>query len=455
MFPFKSRPAFILALAAAAAIGVSAYSVSASRASDHQDAPLTVSRPGADITDVYVFPDPQDGNRVVLAMNVWPLIPKGMGTSASFDPGVLYQLKIGTGDHYKEDYVIQFKATGVGTTQQIAVSGPAVPATTGVTSTLLPQIGTVAYNAQAMLPGGVRVFAGPREDPFFFDLTQFYAIQPDRNFANQPSVPSAIAGCFRSPGTDFLAGFNVLSLVVDLPRALLADVKTGRPGFIHVWATASIPSTDASLAPNAPLAMLASVTQHVNAVLTGNDAGPGGTYTQVERLGRPAIKEATENYANHDATNRSTITDDGVLARSIYTYVTVVAHRSPRIANALTKLLIPDAIEADLSAPGPARYLAVETNGKSGLPVAVVRLVPVPLIYGVKRSLGDPYRMFGGRDLGSPVIDLSLGAIYGSLLPKLGLAPDDGNETPCLTSDHTTPAAKHFLASFPFIGDPR
>jgi hypothetical protein len=454
MFSPHRRRASLIATFALVALCVCAYGVRGSLASDHQDAPLTISHPGADLTDVYVFPDPHDGRRVVLAMDVWPLIPTGMGATRSFDPGVLYQLKIGTGDHYKEDYVIQFKATGVGSAQQIAVSGPAVPAETGIQATLLPGTGSVAYGSSALLPNGVRVFAGPREDPFFFDLAQFYAIQPDRNFANQPSVPPPIAGCFRAPGTDFLAGFNVLSLVVDVPRALLANVKTGRPGIVHVWATTSLPDNDPSVATDSPLAALASVTQHLNEVNASTDAG-AVAYTQIERLGRPAIKEATENFADHDATNRSTITDDPVLARSIYTYVTVVARRSPRIAKALTKLLIPDAIEADLSAPGPARYLAVETNGKSGLPVAVVRLVPVPLIYGIKRSLGDPYRQFGGRDLGSPVIDLSLGAIYGSLLPKLGLAPDDGRETACLTSDNTTPAAKHFLTSFPFIGEPR
>ena len=454
MHPWKRPRAFLLAAIALVAFVFSAYTVHGSLASDHQDAPLTVSHPGADLTDVYVFPDPQNAARVVIAMDVWPLIPTGMGMTKSFDPGVLYQFKIGTGDHYKEDYVVQFKATGVGAGQTIAVSGPARPATTGVTSTLLPATGSVGYNAQATLANGIHVFAGPREDPFFFDLAQFYAIQPDRNFANQPNVPQAIAGCFRAPGNDFLAGFNVLSFVVDMPRALLADVKTGRPGHIHVWATTSLANSDPSLAPTSAFQALAQVTRHLNAVEASTDAG-GTTYTQIERLGRPAVKEATENFANHDATNKSTITDDAVLARSIHTYATVVARRSSRIADALTKLLIPDAIEADLSAPGPARYLAVETNGKSGLPVAVVRLVPVPLIYGVKRSLGDPYRHFGGRDLGSPVIDLSLGAIYGSLLPKLGLAPDDGHETACLTSDNTTPAAKHFSNTFPFIGEPR
>ncbi len=131
------------------------------------------------------------------------------------------------------------------------------------------------------------------------------------------------------------------------------------------------------------------------------------------------------------------------------------AGRSHAVADAAVKVLIPDYIEADLSQHGPARYLAVETNGKSGLPVQLVRTVPPDGIEGVKKALGDPYRQFGGRDPRSPVIDLSLGAIYGSLIPKLGFAPDDNRETPCLTSDNTTPAAKHPLRGFPYLGDPR
>jgi hypothetical protein len=323
----------------------------------------------------------------------------------------------------------------------------------GVRSTFVAKTGSTAYGMSNTLTNGVKFFAGPREDPFYFDLSQFYAILPDRNFANQPNVPQPIAGCFRSPANDFLAGFNVLALIVEMPRKMFAD-EHGHVGRINVWATTSLPQSDPNAAPAGPQNALADVVKNVNSILTGSGA-ESDTYVQVERLARPAVKEATENYANHDATNRSPIDDDALLAQSIHTFATNVAGRSPKIADALTKILIPDAIEADLSAPGPARYLAVETNGKSGLPVAVVRTVPDIGIYGVKRALGDPYRMFGGRDLRSPVIDLSLGAIFGSLVPKLGLARDDGHETACLTSDHTTPAAKHILNSFPYMGDPR
>jgi len=440
-------------VAIVAALGL--YGTHALVASDHQDSPLTVSRPGIDLTDVFVYPSPHDPSAVVLAMDVSPLIPTGMGNSRSFDPGAMYQFKIGTGNSFNEDLVVQFKATGVGTSQKLTMYGPARPNSQGVLSTFVGATGTFGYDSPTTLPNGVRAYAGPREDPFYFDLAQFFKIIPDRNFMNQPNPPPPSATCFRKDAMDFLAGFNILQIAVEMPRRLLAD-QTGNVGRINVWATTSLPTTDATAAENSPFALLANVKTNLNKLLGGTgEASAAVTYQQVERLARPAVKEATENFADHDKTNRSPITNDTVLANSIHDFAINVAHRSPRVADALVNVLIPDAIEADLSAAGPARYLAVETNGKSGLPVAVVRAVPPFGIYGIKRALGDPYRHFGGRDLRSPVIDLSLGAIFGSLVPKLGLAPDDGKETPCLTSDNVTPSAKHYQNDFPYTGAPR
>jgi hypothetical protein len=422
-------------------------------ASDHQDSPLTVARPGADITDVYVFPA-NDPSKVVLAMDVWPLIPPGLGTQTSFDPGVLYQIKVALQSDVHEDLVLQFKADAAGANQRVTLYGPARPTAVGVRGGIVTgaRTGDIPYNQVTNLGNGIMAFAGPREDPFYFDLTQFYRIQPDRNFANQPNPPPNTARCFRKDGKDFLAGYNVLSLVVELPRAMLAD--GGQLGRINVWATTSLKETDPDAAPQSPIASLASVVRNIDSRF-GAPTDTSGTWVQVERLGRPAVKEATESFANHDLTNRAALDDDGVLAKSIHEYAVHTAGRSNAIADAAVKLLIPDYIEADLSRRGPARYLAVETNGKSGFPIQIIRTVPPDGIEGIKQALGDPYRGFGGRDLKSPVIDLSLGALYGSLIPKLGLAPDDNRETDCLTSDNTTPAAKHELTGFPYLGDPR
>ena len=413
------------ALAAGAALCL-AVSIAATSepalASDHQDTLyLADSRPGADITDVFIFPA-ADPAKVVLAMDVHPLIPSGQGMNASFDPGVMYQFHIAHGaKNYVQDQVIQFKASGTGADQTITMYGPAAPGTTGTTSHWVAPLGMADYNRRTPLNDGVMMFAGPRQDPFYFDLTQFFKILPDRNFKNQPNPPAATAMCFRKPGIDFLAPFNVLALVVEVPRKLLAD-RNGKLGIVHVWATTSI------------------------------DNSGSGNYTQIERLGRPAVKEATEAFRDHDATNRSTPTSDRVLARSIYTFVHGTAHRSDATARALVKVLIPDEITANLAASGPARYLAVETNGKSGLPVGIVRVVPDSGLLGLKKSLDDPLRQFGGRDPSSPVIDLSLGAIFGTLPSKLGLAPDDQRATACLTSDNVQPPARGVTKTFPYLG---
>ena len=390
--------------------------------SDHQDTLQLVSRPGADITDMYAFPakNPKD---VAFALDVHPLIPRGLGTSTNFDPGVMYQIKIDTVGDYREHTVLQFKAEGSGPTQRVTMYGPAAPETTGSRSTFVRRLGTTTFNQAAQLPQGVEFFAGPRRDPFYFDVTQFFKIDPDRNYKNQPNPPPPSATCFRPAGDNYFENFNVLSFIVEMPRALLET--PANKGRINIWATASVSGPTA-----------------------------GGSYQQQERWGRPAVKEALESFADHDKTNRSEPTDDPVLKGAIYKYMTAPkplgAGRSPTIANALVRILIPDEMQVDLSAKGPATYLGVESKGKSGLPIGILRVVPDAGLKGLKKSLRNGSREFGGRDPESPVIDLSLGAIYGSIIPKIGLAADDHKETPCLTSDNVKPTV-NTLDGFPYL----
>lgn len=443
------------ALLAVAVVALLLYASNPVRSSDHQDSPLTVARPGADITDVFVFPSPHDPSKVVLAMDVWPAIPTGQGPTKFFDPGVMYQFNVGLNDDFRKDVVIQFKADGSGPNQKITMYGPGAPVLQGTISRFIAPTGSVAYN-QTGTVGDARVFAGPREDPFYFDLSQFFKILPDRNYKNQPNPPAPTASCFRPRGEaqDFLAGYNVLSLVVELPRKAFVD-QNGNLGLINVWASTSLPQSDPAVTPTNPINAVENAVRNASTQAPGSAAGTDANYVQIERLARPAVKEATEDFKNHDITNRSDILDDRTLADSIKAFVMRSpggAGRSEAVANAIQGVLIPDAIRADLRASGSARYLGVETNGKSGFPIAVIRAVPPSGIYGIKKALGDPYRHFGGRDLKSPVIDLSLGAIFGSLVPKLGLAPEDNRETPCLTSDNVIPDDKHQTGDFPYIG---
>ncbi len=416
-------PAFALAALAAA---IMLYLPREGRSSDHQDSPLTVGRPGADITDVYVFPA-ADPNKVVLAMDVHPLIPAGEANTVFFDPGVMYQFKIDTTGDYREDKVIQFRALGSGANQRIEMYGPAKPAMIGTRSAWVGSPQSFSIDQKAHLSGGVLAMAGPRKDPFYFDLSQFLKIVPDRSDKYHPpfgsGVPAPSAKCFRKPGIDALRNYNVLSLIVELPRRMLAK-PNGKLGVIRLYATTSVAQR--------------------------------GQWVQIERLGRPAVKEAFEPFERHDKTNRSSPWNDPLLPHDIMTFMTSphAAHRSAHLASSVEHVLIPDEIEANLDAPGPARYLAVETKGKSALPTGVVRAVPNIPLAGVKKALSDPYRQFGGRDPSSPVIDLSLGVIFGTLGQKVGLAPPDGRATPCLTSDNVVAGSRGVTDTFPYFGNP-
>jgi len=252
------------------AFSISLYTFKAARGSDHQDSPTVVKNPLADITDVYAFPDPHDASRVALAMDVVPLIPSGMYAGIGLDPNVLYQIKIATkgvgSNSIKEDTVIQFTADTAGSSQHVTLYGPAAPNEVGTTNTLVAKTGTFDFGKVATLDKSIKVFVGPRRDPFFFDLAQFFKIIPDRNYKNHPHTPPATATSFRfananqqivlngvNYGTagsnhcvikkphDYLAPYDVLSIVIEMPKKMLAPAKAP-PGVIAVWATTGTPN---------------------------------------------------------------------------------------------------------------------------------------------------------------------------------------------------------------------
>jgi uncharacterized protein DUF4331 len=251
------------------AFSISLYSFRAARGSDHQDSPTVVANPLADITDVFAFPNPNDASRVALVMDVRPLIPAGMYNGIGLDPNVLYQFKVAntgvSSNSFKENIVLQFTADTTGSSQKITLYGPAAPNELGTANTLVGKTGTFAFNTVASLKHGIKVFVGPRRDPFYFDLAQFFKIIPDRNYMNHPHVPPATADSFRFAsrkqeiilngvdyGTagsnkckiakprDYLADYDVLSIVVEMPKSMLAPAS-GSPGVIALWATTGTP----------------------------------------------------------------------------------------------------------------------------------------------------------------------------------------------------------------------
>ena len=201
-------------------------------ASDHADTPQIAASPGTDLTDVFMFPSPANANNVVLAMTVHPLITPSTKTSTYFDPNVLYQFKIDNDLNGREDRVIQVWFEGSGAGQIVHVAGPAGPAFAGTNSKALDPYATTGTFGSTFSPtAGMQVFTGVREDPFFFDLEQFFTIFPDRatplTGVSVPNPNQPQSTTWRTPGNavDFLSNgnYSVLSIVVELPKSMLTN----------------------------------------------------------------------------------------------------------------------------------------------------------------------------------------------------------------------------------------
>ncbi|MBI5857240.1 MAG: DUF4331 family protein [Sphingobacteriales bacterium] len=197
-------------------------------AADHIDAPAVTgpgsTSPGNDITDVYAFQSPADNSKMVFVVNTQGLLSPGASAAASFPSNVMYEFNIdNTGDNM-EDLVIQCLVQN----GKMRVYGPVAPAATGLNSTVrvngpVTEVAVTPYGAAAINSAtnanGTKIFAGPRDDPFFFDLARF------------KMIIAGSASSFNNPGSDTFAGTNVMSIVVEVPKSLLGSAST-----INVWA---------------------------------------------------------------------------------------------------------------------------------------------------------------------------------------------------------------------------
>src|SRR5256885_9479661 len=131
----------------------------------HRDGPLATANPTADITDVYAFRSPENNNNLVLAIDVNPLIaPSDNGTRGVFDPTVQYQVHLNKSGGLTDDITVNIRVTS--SPNNVIIEGMGAPISAAIT----PPGATTPIVTN---PGNVKVFAGLRDDPFFFDLAAF------------------------------------------------------------------------------------------------------------------------------------------------------------------------------------------------------------------------------------------------------------------------------------------
>ena len=176
--------------------------------SDHISGPRALADPIADITDVYAFPSPERPGHLVLVMNTLPFAPAG----ADFSDGLIYRFRlrsltretasasapfVGGEDEFRFECVFSDPSADDGAGGQEGIcstpAGESVPFRVG--------------DEQGGDGDGVRVFAGPRWDPFIMDA---------------PAALKTIATgelAFTEAGSIYMDGKNVLGLVVEIDCA--------------------------------------------------------------------------------------------------------------------------------------------------------------------------------------------------------------------------------------------
>ena len=189
-------------------------------AADHIDAPA-VAGGTSDITDIYAFQG-QNNNNIVFVANVQGLISPADTDAAAFDENVLVEFNVDNNGDAVADLVIQATSRD----GKMYFFGPIAPSQPGLNSVILADtaiqnsvdITTYGTNAIVETNNGMSFFAGPRDDPFFMDFFRYGDI---------------IAGnetMFASPGVDSFAGTNVMSIVVELPKAMV-----GSGDSVNIW----------------------------------------------------------------------------------------------------------------------------------------------------------------------------------------------------------------------------
>ncbi|HET6813113.1 MAG TPA: DUF4331 domain-containing protein, partial [Actinomycetota bacterium] len=305
---------------------------------------------------------------------------------------------------------------------------PVPPANIGPRST--PNYEQLASAAVAGLGDGSRVFAGPRDDPFFVDLGSVFDLAGLRPFNQAHLIPRPTEA-----GVDGVSGYNTHSIVLQVPiRQLTRDKK-------------ALTGADD---PDAVIGVYAASWRRQTRVLSssGNDPISVGRWVQVSRLGMPLVNEVVIPLAKKDRFNASQPADDAQFGKFVL---------DPEPARLIPVLYpgvkVPAAPRNDIA--------TIFLTGIPGLnqPRNVVPSEMIRLNMGIPPTRNpSPLGVLGGDNAGFPngrrladdSTDVELRALAGGtpFTPDFNMAPNNKLGDGVNTND--TP----FLNQFPYVGTP-
>ena len=226
------------------------------RASDHDDGETDRKSRSLNLTDLYVFREnDQDGGaaagNLVLIMNTNPRSVARQqyyfSTNARYEFHLTQRADKLAPVTGADDVTLRFEFDAPDASNQQAMTITAIR--NGSTAKATAKVGGGSIVTTPITAGSpvtnmvdlggstMKVFAGLREDPFFFDVEQFFKIRADWRAAAPGSgtvVPRDL-----ETAVDFAKGYNVNAIAVSVPVSFLAN-GTGATTF-DVWETISVP----------------------------------------------------------------------------------------------------------------------------------------------------------------------------------------------------------------------
>lgn len=265
---------------------------------DHLDAPGLKS-PGMDaeidITDIYAFQKPGDANKSILVFNVNPLAPT---LASQFESAAIYELKVDTNADAVAEIAFRIRFSPFENGHQRATvrraTGEAA-AGIGDSGEVIIENAPVNFNGEVTITKreGYKFYAGMRSDPFFFDLVGFL-------------------NGFKFTGSDFFKDKNVYSMVLETPNHALGEHPN-----IGVWAR--------------------------------NLKRVNGVWTQVDRMGRPAINTVFNHGDAKNLFNSIEPTRDRELFLTSFVSTLESFGYVPEEATGIAKILLPDILTYNYS----------------------------------------------------------------------------------------------------------
>jgi hypothetical protein len=444
-------------------------------ASSHREAPAITEDSTVDNTDVYAFRSPDAPNTITLIADYIPLEEPANGPNFyNFSDNALYEIHIDNNGDAKEDITYQFRfrkevrdtttflynvgpvttlddadlnvrqfytvnrITGArrsGTKTSLGSSFQVAPANIGPKST--PDYAALASAAIFDLPnGGGKVFAGPRDDPFFVDIggiVDLATLRPIQQLHKVPPVASAASG------VDGLRGYNVHTIALQIPISALTSngaaptSPTDANAIIGVWATSSRGRVSIRSVGGRPVQSISG-------------------FTQVSRLGMPLVNEVVLSLKFKDIFNSLEPSQDA----GVFTSNAEFANRvlDPELGKLITTLYgvtVPAAPRNDL--------VSVFLTGVAGLnkpanvvPAEMLRLnmaiAPAESANRLGVLAGDTAGFPNGRRLTDDVVDIALRVVAGVLVPGFDKSPNNA------LTDGVDANDKAFLSSFPYVALP-